>query len=79
MILSLIILLPLTNGLFVSDLYPFGTEYGDKLLQNKDQEDISSQEIKLNTSVKFFSRSYDGIFVSFHAYVKVQLQYFYFR
>ncbi len=57
-------LLPLCSGLFVSELYPFGTQYGDKLLQCYDQEDVSSQEIKLNTSVKFFSRKFDGIFVS---------------
>ena len=53
-----------SKGIFVSDLYPFGTTWGDKVLDTQNLEDVSSQEIKLNTSVKFFDRDYDSIFVS---------------
>lgn len=63
-LLQLLPFLTLTNAISVTDLYPFGTRYGDKVLANQNQEDISSQEIKLNTTVQFFSRSYTGIFVS---------------
>lgn len=63
-LLKLFLCASLTNAISVSDLYPFGTHYGDKVLANHDQEDISSQEIKLNTSVQYFSRSYSAIFVS---------------
>ena len=53
-----------SKGIFVSDLYPFGTTWGDTVLDTQNFEDVSSQEIKLNTSVKFFDRNYDSIFVS---------------
>ena len=53
-----------SKGIFVSDLYPFGTTWGDTVLDTQNLEDVSSQEIKLNTSVKFFDRNYDSIFVS---------------
>ena len=63
-LIPLLFLIPNSKGLFVSDLYPFGTSWGDTVLENQNTEDISSQEIKLNTSVKFFDRNYDSIFVS---------------
>ena len=53
-----------SQGIFVSDLYPFGTSWGDKVLLTQNIEDVSSQEIKLNVSVNFFDRNYDSIFVS---------------
>ena len=52
------------NTLYVSELYPYGISNGDKTLPTSNQEDISSQEIKLNTSIRFFDRDYDSIFVS---------------
>ena len=63
-LILLVSLISVTQGIFVSDLYPFGTSWGDKVLENQNIEDISSQEIKLNTSIKFFDRNYDSIFVS---------------
>ena len=51
------------KGLFVSQLYPFGNQYGDIALPN-DIEDFSSPEIKLQTSINFFQRQYQSIFVN---------------
>ena len=59
-----ILLISGSKGIFVSDLYPFGTTWGDKVLDTQNLEDVSSQEIKHNMSVKFFDRNYDSIFVS---------------
>ena len=52
------------NGLYVSDLYPFGIANGDQKLSTEYDEDTSSPEIKLGTNVKFFSREFGSIFVS---------------
>ena len=52
------------NGLYVSDLYPFGLTNGDQKLSTDYDEDTSSPEIKLGTNVKFFSREFGSIFVS---------------
>ena len=51
------------KGLFVSQLYPFGNQYGDIALPN-DMEDFSSPEIKLQTPINFFQRQYQSIFVN---------------
>ena len=59
-------LLALSNGLFVSQLYPFGSQNGDIELPAQIEEDVSSSEIRLNTPVKFFDREYKSIFVSAH-------------
>ena len=53
----------LQKGLFVSQLYPFGNQYGDIALPN-DMEDFSSPEIKLQTPINFFQRQYQSIFVN---------------
>ena len=52
------------NGLYVTDLYPFGLTNGDQKLSTDYDEDTSSPEIKLGTNVKFFSREFGSIFVS---------------
>ena len=50
-----------------SDLYPYGLSAGDtKLTATKlggENEDISSNEIKLNTNIKFYSNEYGAIYV----------------
>jgi len=43
--------------------YPFGAKAGDLRLP-KNSEDISSSELRLKTPIKFFSREYNGIYVS---------------
>ena len=59
-----ILLISGSKGILLSDLYPFGTTWGDTVLDTQNLEDVSSQEIKHNMSVKFFDRNYDSIFVS---------------
>ena len=51
------------NAISRGDLYPFGRPAGDNQLPS-DSEDVSTPEISLNTTVKFFSREYWSIFVS---------------
>ena len=50
-----------------SDLYPYGLSAGDtKLTSTKlggENEDISSNEIKLKTNIKFYSNEYGAIYV----------------
>ena len=50
------------------ELYPFGMSVGDNKLpsvnQPKDEDDVSSSEIKLTTNIKFYSSEYDAIYVS---------------
>ena len=50
-----------------SDLYPYGLSAGDtKLVSTKlggENEDISSNEIKLKTNIKFYSNEYGAIYV----------------
>ncbi len=53
----------ISSGLTLSDLYPFGARNRDLSLPS-DIEDISSPEIGLNTTIKFFNREYESIFVS---------------
>lgn len=43
-------------------LFPFGTEQGDKRLEQAD--DVSSTEIPLNIPVAFYDQIYYSIFVS---------------
>ena len=53
----------LSEALFISQLYPYGSQFGDQMLPN-DVEDVSSSEIKLETSIKFFKRNHQSIFVN---------------
>ena len=50
------------------ELYPFGAGVGDNKLpsvnQPKDEDDVSSTEVKLTTNIKFYSSEYDAIYVS---------------
>ena len=55
-------LLSLAKSLRLSEFYPYGDAYRDQSLPS-DVEDISSPEIRLNTSIKFFNREYGSIFV----------------
>ena len=64
LILSVLLWGQFCQGLYVSDMYPFGEAYSDTKLSTEYDEDISSAEIKLGTNVKFFSREYKSIFVS---------------
>ena len=51
-----------------NELYPYGLSNGDTRLSAKrpgaQNEDISSEEIKLKTNIKFFSNEYGAIYVS---------------
>ena len=46
-----------------NDLFPFGPPAGDSRLA-ADAEDVSSPEVDLGTTVKFFGREYSTIYVS---------------
>ena len=50
------------------ELYPFRASVGDSKLpsvnQPKDEDDVSSTEVKLTTNIKFYSSEYDAIYVS---------------
>ena len=50
-----------------NELYPYGLSNGDTRLSAKrpgaQNEDISSEEIKLKTNIKFFSNEYGAIYV----------------
>ena len=56
------------SALQKSDLYPYGLNAGDtKLTATRpggQDEDISSDEIKLKTNIKFYSNEYGAIYVS---------------
>ena len=56
------------NAIETKDLYPFGSSVGDNrlppTLQDTPQDDISSNEIKLKTNIKFYSNEYGAIYVS---------------
>ena len=51
-----------------SELYPYGLSAGDTKLEatklGNENEDISSNEIKLKTNIKFYSNEYGAIYVS---------------
>ena len=51
-----------------SELYPYGLSAGDTKLEatklENENEDISSNEIKLKTNIKFYSNEYGAIYVS---------------
>ena len=64
-----VLLFSQVNALYVSDMYPFGEAFSDTKLDTEYDEDISSAEIKLDTNVKFFSREFSSIFVSFNSIV----------
>ena len=57
----------LVSGIQKIDLYPYGRSNGDTRLSAKrpgaQNEDISSEEIKLKTNIKFFSNEYGAIYV----------------
>ena len=50
------------------ELYPYGVSAGDTKLpsvnQARNEDDVSSNEIKLRTNIKFYSSEYGGIYVS---------------
>ena len=56
------------SGIQKNELYPYGSSNGDTRLSAKrpgaQNEDISSEEIKLKTNIKFFSNEYGAIYVS---------------
>ena len=55
------------SGIQKDELYPYGLSNGDTRLSAKrpgaQNEDISSEEIKLKTNIKFFSNEYGAIYV----------------
>ena len=55
------------SGIQKIELYPYGLNNGDTRLFAKSpgaqNEDISSEEIKLKTNIKFFSNEYGAIYV----------------
>ena len=55
------------SGIQKNKLYPYGLSNGDTRLSAKrpgaQNEDISSEEIKLKTNIKFFSNEYGAIYV----------------
>ena len=55
-----------------SGLYPYGLNAGDTRLTptrpGAQDEDISSDEIKLKTNIKFYSNEYGAIYVSIYTY-----------
>ena len=51
------------QGLSKRELFPYGPQAGDQQLP-PNKEDVSSQEISLNTHIKFFGREYGSIYVS---------------
>ena len=55
------------SGIQKNELYPYGSSNGDTRLSAKrpgaQNEDISSEEIKLKTNIKFFSNEYGAIYV----------------
>ena len=56
------------NAIETSDLYPYGINAADNKLtpahQSTQEDDISSNEITLNTNIKFYSNEYTAIYVS---------------
>ena len=56
------------NAVEKSELYPYGLSAGDTKLEatklGNENEDISSNEIKLKTNIKFYSNEYGAIYVS---------------
>ena len=55
------------SGIQKDELYPYGLSNGDTRLSAKrpgaQNEDISSEEIKLKTNIKFFSNEYGAIYI----------------
>lgn len=49
-------------GLTVEELYPFGSQQGDRRLAVED--DVSSPEFFLNTSIAFYDDRFDSLYVS---------------
>jgi hypothetical protein len=71
-ILVSVLLFKLSCTIRVSELYPYGSVFGDKRLPEY-MEDVSSPEVKLTTPVKFFRREYDTIYVNSPNNVKLLL------
>ncbi len=64
---TLIILTYPSAGIETGDLFRYGRDAGDDSLHagtDGSAEDVSTEEIPLDTNVKFFAREYGAIYVS---------------
>ena len=68
------------NAIQKSELYPYGLSAGDtKLVPTNSaakDEDISSDEIRLKTNIKFYSNEYGAIYVSIRKRIGEIYRYF---
>ena len=61
-VVSLLALVRVSHGLRKDELFPYGPTSGDEQLP-PNSEDVSSQEIALDTHIKFFGREYGSVYV----------------